>query len=69
VAVIMKSTKRTLPRGTSYDECAIALAIRLGIRKGPPAHPFSQDQWKNIWAVIGMNRAHRAYSRPVPQIG
>ncbi|MGO9329588.1 MAG: hypothetical protein ACLQJ0_15880 [Steroidobacteraceae bacterium] len=45
------STKRTLPRGTAYEERAIALAKRLGI--DTPQQPFTDAQWLTLWAGIG----------------
>ena len=53
VAVIMKSIKRTLSRGTKYDERAIALAIRLGVISNQPTQSFSGSQWVTLWGNIG----------------
>ena len=57
----MKSTKRTLPRGTPYDERAIALAIRLRLID-PPTRPLSditEEGWKQLWFAIGMELAEK----------
>jgi hypothetical protein len=43
--------KRTLPRGTAYDEHALALAKRLGIET--PPQPLTNSQWVTVWAEIG----------------
>jgi hypothetical protein len=47
----MKSTKRTLPRGTAYERRAIALAKRLGIEL--PPQPLTNAQWLKVWVEIG----------------
>lgn len=47
----MKKRPRTLPRGTSYDERAIALAKRLRIEI--PPQPLTGAQWVTLWAEIG----------------
>ena len=50
-AVIMKSTKRTLRRGTAYEQRAVALAKRLGIEM--PRQPLTDAQWLQVWVQIG----------------
>jgi hypothetical protein len=47
----MKSTKRTLPRGTVYEQRAIALAKRLGIET--PRQPLTNAEWLKVWVEIG----------------
>jgi hypothetical protein len=47
----MQSKKRTLPRGTDYNERAIALAQRLGI--DIPAQPLTNAQFGLLWLEIG----------------
>jgi hypothetical protein len=47
----MKSTKRTLLRGTAYEQRAIALAKRLGIEI--PRQPLTNAQWLKVWVEIG----------------
>ena len=68
VAVAMTSSKRTLRRGTPYDERAIALARRLGIEfpLNPlmlwveigkallPTEPPKPATLNQLWADIGM---------------
>jgi hypothetical protein len=68
VAVVMKSSKRTLRRGMPYDERAIALARRLGIEipLNPlmlwveigkallPTEPPKPATLNQLWADIGM---------------
>ena len=57
----MKSKKRTLPRDKSYDERAIALAIRLGLID-PPTGPISEitePGWKRLWFAIGQELADK----------
>jgi hypothetical protein len=44
-------TKRTLPRGTTYNDRAIALAKHLGI--DVPPGPLTGEQWVTLWAQIG----------------
>jgi hypothetical protein len=51
VAVIMKSTRRTLTRGTVHEQRAIALAKRLGIEM--PPQPVTNAQWLKVWVEIG----------------
>ena len=48
VAVMMK---RTLPRGATYEDRALALAKRLNI--DTPAQPLTNAQWTELWASIG----------------
>jgi hypothetical protein len=47
----MKSPKRTLPRGTAYEQRAITLAKSLGIEM--PPQPLMDAQWLSVWAKIG----------------
>ena len=48
---IMKSPKRWLPRGTEYNERAIALAKQLEI--DIPPQPLTNAQFVSLWAEIG----------------
>jgi hypothetical protein len=47
-------TKRTLPRGTGYNERAIALARHLGIEM--PPEPLTHGQYVTLWAQICLAR-------------
>lgn len=47
----MRSPKRWLPRGTDYDERAVALAKQLGIDMPPP--PLSNAQLMSLWVEVG----------------
>jgi hypothetical protein len=48
---VMTAKQRTLPRGTPYDERAIALARRLGI--SIPPLPLNHEQCVTLWVEIG----------------
>src|SRR5262245_60652337 len=56
------NAKRTLPRGTPYDERAMALAKRLGVNI--PPLPLTNAQWVTLWAEIG--RKLLPFERPEP---
>lgn len=53
--------KRTLPRGTPYDERAIALAVRLRLIDQPtrPLSDITEEGWKRLWFAIGLELAEK----------
>jgi len=56
----MKAKKCALPRGTLYDDRALALTQRL-IQDLPHwlNPPASEKQWMILWAAIGMELAEK----------